>query len=186
MMAGELLNTIDEYLAACSARTREELLTCLTVARLGTTLASDSCAPAGTRATLLADFRRHVELATLALQRVLAALPTESRGLLALMTEGNKSSPSDELLAARQRGIRIAMRHPDTYLAATLGDWTDAALAAELGADPAEVWRLRLSQPPRPEHWQDDVEQLALMVGALPERLSALLQRLTVRRAASH
>ncbi len=74
--------------------------------------------------------------------------------------------------------IRKAMVHPDRYLAAALAEWTDEALAAELGCSTTWVWRLRLCGWPRVDRWHADVMMMAEALSAETTRLAALLRRL--------
>jgi hypothetical protein len=72
-------------------------------------------------------------------------------------------------------GLRRAIAAPDCYLAAALAELLDDDVAAALGIDPHQVWRLRLSAPPCSGHWQRDLQQLAELVDADVDRLEALL-----------
>jgi len=78
--------------------------------------------------------------------------------------------------AIRATAIRRALAWPRRYLAAPLAAWTDADLAAELHADLACVWWLRLCNWPRAFAWEHDVERLAALVGADAPALDALLR----------
>jgi hypothetical protein len=79
--------------------------------------------------------------------------------------------------ALRAPAIRRAMRQPDSYLAAALAEWTDEALAAELGADPRQMWQLRLASYPRAERLALTIQAFAALLDTDGERLVALLQR---------
>jgi hypothetical protein len=72
------------------------------------------------------------------------------------------------------------MLQPDRYLAAALAEIPDEDLAAALGTDLPAVRRLRVSRPPRPDHWHQDVQQLAMTLNVNPAALEALLQRVGV------
>jgi hypothetical protein len=82
--------------------------------------------------------------------------------------------------ALRAQAIRRAMRQPDSYLAAALAEWTDEALAAELGADPRHMWQLRLARYPRGERGALTIEAYAALLDTDVARLTAVLQRLGV------
>jgi hypothetical protein len=71
--------------------------------------------------------------------------------------------------------IRLAMQHPDRYLAAALAGWPDEDLAADTGAEPRKVWQLRLCGWPRNSAWAADVRQLAALVDARPRDLGRFL-----------
>jgi hypothetical protein len=81
----------------------------------------------------------------------------------------------------RGRLLRRAMLDRDRYLAAALAEIRDEDLAAELGTDLLAVRRLRVASPPRPDHWRQDVQQLALAIGTHQSALAARLQRVSVR-----
>jgi hypothetical protein len=59
--------------------------------------------------------------------------------------------------------IRRAIRRPEYFL------------AAEISADPAKVYQLRLCGWPRQDAWAADVRQLAAVVGGDATRLGRLL-----------
>jgi hypothetical protein len=75
----------------------------------------------------------------------------------------------------RARMLRRAMRHPTVYLAAALAEIPDEDLAAEISADPARVWQLRLCEWPRDNNWATDLRQMAALVGGDAHRLARLL-----------
>ena len=75
-----------------------------------------------------------------------------------------------------RRALRRAMARPELYLAATLAEFPDADLATAIGGDPRRVWLLRLAGWPRLEHWADDLDQLAGLVGADGYLLGVFLQ----------
>ena len=70
------------------------------------------------------------------------------------------------------------MGYPQAFLTAALAELTDDALAAQLGCEPAVVWRLRLCRRPRAEQWDADVERIAAAIGCDLARLAALLRSL--------
>ena len=86
--------------------------------------------------------------------------------------------PGPRQQAAIAATIRKAMAAPERYLAAALGEETDGSLAALLACSPDRVWRLRLMEWPRADHWAEDVADLAERIGADAELLSVLLERL--------
>ena len=71
-----------------------------------------------------------------------------------------------------------AMRHPNRYLAAALGELPDKEVAHALMAHPARVYRLRLMEWPRAGQWETDVRQMAAAIGAQPDLLAALVREL--------
>ena len=79
-----------------------------------------------------------------------------------------------------RRALRLSVLHPGRFLAAPLAPLTDEAMAAEIGADPGAVWRLRLAPRPRAASWRDDVQRLALALDANRHALEALLRRVGV------
>jgi len=83
--------------------------------------------------------------------------------------------------ALRAQAIRHAMRRPDRYLAAALAEWTDEALAAELGTDPRQIWQLRVASYPRGAQWDVTIQAYAALLETTVDRLTALLQRLGVQ-----
>ena len=83
--------------------------------------------------------------------------------------------------AHRARLLRRAMLQPDRYLAAALAEIPDEDLAAELGADRRQVWRLRFASYPRADRWDLGLEAFAALLDTDVERLAALLQRVGVR-----
>jgi hypothetical protein len=84
--------------------------------------------------------------------------------------------PADDS-AVRARALRRAMRQPDRYLAAALAEWTDEALATELGADPHRMWQLRLASYPRADPRSLTIQAYAALLETTVEQLTALLQR---------
>ena len=93
-------------------------------------------------------------------------------------------SPDPDLAdnpALPARTLRRAMLRPDRYLAAALAEWPDEDLAYATRADPRQVWRLRLCGYPRRDRWQQDMQQLARLVGADVGLLRTMLQVLGVR-----
>ena len=81
----------------------------------------------------------------------------------------------------RAPALRHAMRQPDSYLAAALAEWTDEALAAELGPDPRQMWQLRVASYPRGAQWDVTIQAYAALLDTTVDRLTALLQRLGVQ-----
>jgi hypothetical protein len=77
----------------------------------------------------------------------------------------------------RAQAIRHAMRQPKSYLAAALAEWTDEALAAELGADPHQMWQLRLASYPRADQANLTIQAYAALLDTTVEQLTTLLQR---------
>jgi hypothetical protein len=73
------------------------------------------------------------------------------------------------------------MLQPDRYLAAALAEIPDENLVGELGIDLPTVRRLRVSRPPRPDHWHQDMLQLAMALNVNLPALETLLQRVGVR-----
>ena len=87
-------------------------------------------------------------------------------------------APPGRLQRQAQRiAIRRAMLQPDRFLAATLAELTDEAVAISVGCLPGEVWALRLAGWPRADKWQQDVLNMARAIGADPELLARLLRR---------
>jgi hypothetical protein len=77
----------------------------------------------------------------------------------------------------RARALRRAMRQPNRYLAAALAEWTDEALAAELGTAPDRMWQLRLASYPRADPRDLTIQAYAALLETTMEQLTALLQR---------
>jgi hypothetical protein len=75
----------------------------------------------------------------------------------------------------RTHAIRYALLHPEAYLAAALTEFSDDDLAAAIGANPLQVWRLRTYRYPRPDHWSEDVQRLASPIDAKPLELERVL-----------
>jgi hypothetical protein len=76
--------------------------------------------------------------------------------------------------AALASAARLAMQHPDRYLAGALVELRDEDLSAELACHGAWVWWLRLLGSPRLGQWHPDVQRMATAVGAHARALGAL------------
>jgi hypothetical protein len=75
----------------------------------------------------------------------------------------------------RRNALRHAITQPARYLAVLLAELPDEDLAAELHANPRRVWLLRLCPRPRADHWAADVQELATLIEAPPDRVATLL-----------
>ena len=82
---------------------------------------------------------------------------------------------TDRLL--RRAAVGALATRPGLLLATALAEYTDEALAQQLGCAVAAVPRLRICRPPRPECWGADGAAIAQHVGAAPPALAALLRR---------
>jgi hypothetical protein len=63
---------------------------------------------------------------------------------------------------------------------------SDDALAARLGIATVDLLRLALCPRPHPDHWAEDLAQIATRFGLAPEPLAAVLRAVEAPRGRRH